>query len=329
MGQDQGALADDSVDCVVGFCAVCGWCDLDYDVGYRIVLGRRGDGIRFRCRRVGGLERRAVGCVFGGSFWCDRYSVFAAKVAMHGIAGGVVQKLQGGKFGHGFLSAGVTQAFSGKIDGIDAANRRFSPSRVIAAALVGGSVSAATGGKFANGASTAAFAHAFGNALQATGPEGEEGFSSRFEDEEQPSIGRRILSGALDFAGKVWTLPNTIVGLAVGIAGMPFGATISIGNNAIQFENYPWGAGAITLGNSIIYARGTTPNDVGQLYGDRRLLNVGLHERGHTYQYQAFGPFFIPTYLLTGGIRGRNPFEQGANNYAGGGSWWPTTRKRR
>ncbi len=72
-----------------------------------------------------------------------------------------MQTLQGGKFGHGFLSAGVTQAFSGKIDTLDAANRRFSPSRVIAAALVGGSVSAASGGKFANGAVTAAFSRAF------------------------------------------------------------------------------------------------------------------------------------------------------------------------
>jgi hypothetical protein len=86
---------------------------------------------------------------------------YAAKVLSHGVAGGVMQSLQGGKFGHGFVSAGVAQAASGMIDGIDPSNLGFSPSRTFAAAMLGGSVSAATGGKFASGAATAAFSRAF------------------------------------------------------------------------------------------------------------------------------------------------------------------------
>src|SRR5262245_23552507 len=53
-------------------------------------------------------------------------------------------------------------------------------------------------------------------------------------------------------AKKCWNLPNTIVGLLWGMLGVAFGAKVTIGNNAIQFENHPfmfWGA--ITIGNTI------------------------------------------------------------------------------
>jgi hypothetical protein len=133
----------------------------------------------------------------------------------------------------------------------------------------------------------------------------------------------KLIENLADTAGKLWTLPNTALGVGVGLPGVPFGARITFGNNAIQFENYPWGTGALTLGNAIIYGGGTSPSDVGQLYGDPRVLNVGLHEMGHTYQYQALGPLFLPIYFFTGGISSRNPFERAANDFAGGGSWWP------
>ncbi|MET1256837.1 DUF4225 domain-containing protein [Aliikangiella maris] len=83
------------------------------------------------------------------------------KVLAHAAAGGVMSKLSGGKFGHGALSAGITQAFAKSIDGIDSSTAGFSGKRVFAAALLGGSVSKLTGGKFANGAVTAAFSRAF------------------------------------------------------------------------------------------------------------------------------------------------------------------------
>jgi RHS repeat-associated protein len=90
---------------------------------------------------------------------------YAAKVLAHGVAGGALQHLQGGRFGSGFAAAGITQAFSGGIDRIDPANLEgFSIERVLAAALLGGAVSDLTGGKFANGAVTSAFAYAFSSA---------------------------------------------------------------------------------------------------------------------------------------------------------------------
>ncbi|MEE9357303.1 RHS repeat domain-containing protein [Candidatus Vondammii sp. HM_W22] len=82
------------------------------------------------------------------------------KVVAHGVVGGLSSAASGGKFKHGFLSAGFAQAFSGNI------SKGFSdsmPSRVIAAAVIGGTAAELGGGKFANGAVTGAFAHLFSN----------------------------------------------------------------------------------------------------------------------------------------------------------------------
>lgn len=88
------------------------------------------------------------------------------KIAAHGAVGGLMNVLQGGKFGHGFLSAGVTQAFSGSIDKISK-GARFSAKRIIASAVLGGTASKLVGGKFANGAMTGAFSRAFNDEMHA------------------------------------------------------------------------------------------------------------------------------------------------------------------
>jgi len=99
-------------------------------------------------------------------------SQFAAKVMTHSIAGGIMSKLQGGKFGHGFASAGVTQLMSPAINKVNASNEGFSGARVAVAAMVGGTTSALTGGKFANGAVTAAFSRAFNDEMSAKAQRG-------------------------------------------------------------------------------------------------------------------------------------------------------------
>ena len=100
--------------------------------------------------------------VFNGGLSATGY---AAKVIAHGITGGVMSKLQGGKFGHGFASAGVTQAFAPGIDRIDVTNTGVSALRIAAAAVLGGTASKLSGGKFANGAITGAFSRAFNDEL--------------------------------------------------------------------------------------------------------------------------------------------------------------------
>jgi len=91
----------------------------------------------------------AAGTGFAGSGYS--VGVFAGDVAAHAAAGGILSSLQGGNFGSGFLSAGVTEALSPAIDGIHDV-----PTRIMTAALIGGTVSKAAGGSFANGAETAA-----------------------------------------------------------------------------------------------------------------------------------------------------------------------------
>ncbi|GAA5442112.1 hypothetical protein Misp06_00273 [Microbulbifer sp. NBRC 101763] len=111
-----------------------------------------------------------IGNAFQGATWATKGVVgkgimgtglngygYAAKVFAHSVTGGLLSAAQGGKFKHGFAAAGVTQAFAGGIDSIDAGNVGFSAARVIAAAIVGGTASAVSGGKFANGAKAAAF----------------------------------------------------------------------------------------------------------------------------------------------------------------------------
>nr|WP_305119063.1 RHS repeat-associated core domain-containing protein [Tahibacter harae] len=93
--------------------------------------------------------------VFGSGYSSGQY---AAKVAAHGAAGGVLTELQGGSFGHGFLSAGATQAVSPAIETMPA------PVELIANAALGGTISEATGGSFANGAVTGAFQFLFNEA---------------------------------------------------------------------------------------------------------------------------------------------------------------------
>ncbi|OZY85574.1 hypothetical protein CBP51_00530 [Cellvibrio mixtus] len=69
-----------------------------------------------------------------------------------GFLGGVLAELQGGNFGHGFISAGVGASIGAKYG--------TSWQGMAASAVVGGTISEATGGKFANGAASAAFSYA-------------------------------------------------------------------------------------------------------------------------------------------------------------------------
>ncbi len=90
---------------------------------------------------------------------------FAKLVAIHGAIGGVMAELQGGKFGHGFVSAAFVKATVGvQLRAYDSGGHGFA---VVVAAITGGTVSELTGGKFANGAQTAAMQYAYNAAAGA------------------------------------------------------------------------------------------------------------------------------------------------------------------
>ena len=135
--------------------------------------------------------------------------------------------------------------------------------------------------------------------------------------------------------GIAWAVPNSLVGLIAGIAGIPFGAHLHLRKRdlAVVFHRWPWGpGGAITFGNVILHTGDTLDSDCvtyAHRAGHLRQPTIRLadHERAHVFQYMALGPLFLPLYLLCGGISVRNRFEQAADRYAlTGRGWWPWSR---
>lgn len=132
--------------------------------------------------------------------------------------------------------------------------------------------------------------------------------------------------------GLAWALPNTLLGLLAGVAGMSFGARAHVSRRelAIVFNAMPWGpGGALTLGNTILHT-GDSLDAPCVTYAHRAGLGaepailLADHERAHVYQYMALGPLFLPLYFACGGIGVRNRFERAADRYAQTGhGWWP------
>lgn len=138
-----------------------------------------------------------------------------------------------------------------------------------------------------------------------------------------------ILAQAFDTAGKLWTLPVTLLGLAIGYSGRTIAAfgqlnvTVSRQHNAICFENFPWGRpdSAMTLGNCIIATCALSfliplyaGKDSGHDSGVR--IAIGDHEEAHTYQFQRRGVFFLLQWLLAGGPHSSDGLERQADRYA-------------
>lgn len=130
----------------------------------------------------------------------------------------------------------------------------------------------------------------------------------------------------------LWALPNSLLGLIAGAAGMAFGAHAHWRGRelALVFQRWPWGpGGALTLGNVILHTGDSLDADcmtyahrAGHCHEDPIIL--ADHERAHVYQYMALGVLFLPLYLLCGGISVRNRFERAADRYARTGEgWWP------
>lgn len=112
--------------------------------------------------------------------------------------------------------------------------------------------------------------------------------------------------------GFIWTLPNTLLGLVLGLLTFQLPR---FADGAMIFDRTPRGVtalmpranrAAITIGFVIVSARPVT----GTLLA---------HERHHIRQYCAWGPLFIPVYVLLAipyGYR-RHPMERRAQRAAG------------
>lgn len=87
-------------------------------------------------------------------------------IMSHALTGGVISTLRGGKFGHGFFSAGITKGLTPHFEGAGGSGfevNGYNVAEATIAGVLGGTISQVTGGKFANGAITAAMGNLFNN----------------------------------------------------------------------------------------------------------------------------------------------------------------------
>ena len=116
----------------------------------------------------------------------------------------------------------------------------------------------------------------------------------------------------IEVLGFAWTVPNTILGLLLGACTFQLPR---LHGGAIEFDRAPRGL------TQVMRAANRSAMTVGFVIVsgvpvEGRLL---AHERHHVRQYMAWGPFFIPVYLLLAvpyGYR-RHPMERAARRAAG------------
>lgn len=152
-------LLDAIISIGLNFIPGCqGWCTAGWHAPYQgfktaAITGSLGAGLRAGAIALGTAH---ISGQIGTDLPFDSGGLVAVQnVAAHSLVGGISAVLQGGKFGHGFLSSMVSSSLKG-IMNPQTTSFGNEYSRTMIAGLVGGTVSTLTGGKFANGAATSA-----------------------------------------------------------------------------------------------------------------------------------------------------------------------------
>lgn len=116
----------------------------------------------------------------------------------------------------------------------------------------------------------------------------------------------------LRLVGYIWTLPNTLLGLVLGLLSLQ---RPRVDDGVVVFDRAP--RGFLWLFARLTRFRAIT-------YGHVILSAVPLgglllrHERHHVAQYEVLGPLYLPTYVALWAVRGytRHPFEVEARESA-------------
>ena len=163
---------------------------------------------------------------------------------------GALNALQGGKFGHGFVSAGFTEALSPAVGQIP--GEGFGPvlARTAVSAAIGGTTSKLAGGSFANGAQTGAFQQLFNSAVH------------EYWDRviENASYGFENTANAANEAVDYWQDVGGVTGAVMGTAAMTMTPDY-IGNTSATLATLPLGGPAgkgLGIGVNLIRALRTT-----------------------------------------------------------------------
>ena len=160
--------------------------------------------------------------------------------------------LAGGKFGHGFFSAGVTKGIGGKylLGGGNLDSSKIARVTVVSA-IIGGTTSAISGGKFANGARTGAFQYLFnqaGDSLKGMWNKTKKSLGNlRYESEKQfkewainVDLSKGLANGArvAGWASSVFVIiPGT-----QAVAGVFAAASLGLGGASVMAERYQTGS---------------------------------------------------------------------------------------
>ncbi|MNF70770.1 hypothetical protein D3C84_526940 [compost metagenome] len=182
----------------------------------------------------------------------------------------------GGDFRSGFVSGAM-----GTLGG-----------NMASSAIIGGVSSKITGGSFAEGAVISAISYTYGRISNSNGAE---------------SAGlKKSLATIGGVVGKVWNLPNTMVGLVYGAVGYVGGLIVGtspyveFGGNEIRFRNILFMSAAMTHGNVVLYGTSTSPDSQNNLFWGTVGWTVGGEEGKHVIQGQILGPFYYPMHILGG-----------------------------
>lgn len=161
------------------------------------------------------------------------------------IAGGIASKVQGGKFHHGFWSAGLGSAFGGGFGTTNAA-------KILSSAIIGGTISKLTGGKFKNGAIGAAFATAM--SIAADTRTDDEKWADANAAEDRAIIangGHGLIAAEWDNSAFGWNLGGTIalweIGIQFHVGITYYGGELYLGRG---YTVYDEGVGFILAGET-------------------------------------------------------------------------------
>jgi len=254
-----------------------------------------------------GILTGAIGGLFGGlGAWAGSLSPVTAALGsvggplagavIGGAAGGAVcSAITGGDIGMGALTGaiavgigfGIGRLTEGLIKNLGIQNTGWGELAELGGVTMGGSLGAGIGaelqgGDFWTGARYGAIGASMGYGL---------GYFLKQNNGPLEAGDRNPFHHLAQFLGRIWNLPNTIVGLAWGGIGLLTGAKPTTGNNAIEFEENWFHAhvfktisAALTLGNVINY-RG-------------QAVEFAYHEVWHTYQGHQLGPLYLPSNIL-------------------------------
>lgn len=110
----------------------------------------------------------------------------------------------------------------------------------------------------------------------------------------------------------LWAAPYTVLGLLLGAVAVLFGAASQVNRGVVEIAGGRVGRAISRLPPVLGFSAMTLGHVI--LAVDRSALaQLRMHEHVHVGQYERWGPFFVPAYLLSSLLqllRGRHPYRE-------------------